>query len=240
MKYAAILGLMSALLLAVGMTYPGAAWLWWWTAGSFALVAAGYANAKLGPKIFGKQGDGRIAWHNKLLLLPYLLFTWGVWHLYRVLDRRPAVNRIDEDLIVGRRLLPHEVPGGIDHYVDLTSEFEEPMAMRKLPSYISLPILDAETPALEALRAACKHVAAGRVYVHCAQGHGRTGMFAAALLAERGAVQSAGQALRLLRQQRPGINWNTRQRQFMEEYFQEAVAKRENLNDQDRPQFGLD
>lgn len=240
MKYAAILGLMSALLLAVGMTYPGVAWLWLWTAGSFAIVAAGYGNAHLGPKVFGKQRDGRIAWHHKLILLPYLLFTWTVWHLYRLLDREPATNHIAEDLIVGRRLLPHEVPGEIDHYVDLTSEFDAPLAVRSLPSYLSLPILDAAVPEMAALSAACKRAAVGRVYVHCAQGHGRTGMFAAALLAERGAVQSSSQALHLLRQRRPGINWNPRQRKFMEKYFQETVAQREFRNDQDRPQLGRD
>lgn len=225
MKYALILGLMSLVLVGAGFTHPQTAWVWWWTGGSFALVALGYAHTRLGASVLGKRANGRIAPLHKLLLFPYLAFTWTVWHLYRLLDRTPATHRIADDLVVGRRLLPHELPGEFAHYVDLTAEFEEPKSIRNHASYFSLPVLDADVPGKLALRAACQRMAVGRVYVHCAQGHGRTGMFAAALLAERGVVTSASQALNLLRQQRPGINWNARQRQFMEEYFQETVAQ---------------
>src|SRR5947207_1355977 len=73
--------------------------------------------------------------------------------------------------------------------VDLTSEFADPRAVRMArDSYLCVPTLDACAPDATAAREALERIDASDkpVYIHCAQGHGRTGSFAAALLIRRG------------------------------------------------------
>lgn len=142
-----------------------------------------------------------------------------VWHLYRLTSREDAFNSIGDDLVVGRRLLPGEVPDEFDHYVDLTSEFEEPRSIREKEGYLCMPIMDAGVPTRLELEHAMARMAKGRTYIHCAQGHGRTGLFALALLYQRGRVANAEDGLKLLRQTRPAISLNRQQQRFIAEYM---------------------
>ena len=217
MKYAITLGMMSVALVAGAFLYPNAAFFLLWAAISFGCVALGYAG--LGARIFGKGKDGRITLAMKILLLPYLLYTWGVWHLYRLFSHENAFNRINDDLVVGRRLLLPEVPEDFDHYVDLTAELEDPAPIRSKDSYRSFPILDASTPSEDELVAVVNDIKNGRTYVHCAQGHGRTGLFALALLIHRGRIETASEGIDLLKSLRPAINLNREQTDFIERYL---------------------
>ena len=209
---------MSIALAAAGIRYPAAGVFLIWVAISFGCVAFGYGG--LGVRIFGKTGDGRISWPAKILLFPYLLCTWLLWHIYRMVSREDAYNRIDDDLVIGRRLLAAEVPDGFDHYVDLTAEFEAPPAIRARNSYRSFPILDASIPSEEELEKAADSVKIGKTYVHCAQGHGRTGLFALALLIHRGRIKTAEEGIDLLKSARPAINLNRDQVGFIERYLE--------------------
>ena len=178
MKYAFALGFMSAALLGAAYLYPSVAILLVWAGLSFGVVALGYAG--VGANVFMKNENGRIAWFSKIILFPYLAYTWSIWHLCRILSREDSYNCIGEDLVVGRRLLASEVPEGFEHYVDLTAEFEDPASIRSMGSYHCLPILDAGTPSFADLDRAAEMASDGRTYIHCAQGHGRTGLFALA------------------------------------------------------------
>ncbi len=80
-----------------------------------------------------------------LVLAPYLLYVCSIWHLVRQLSREPAISRVDDELLIGRRLLSDELPTGIQTVVDLTSEFAELRRLRSVHKYISFPILDAST-----------------------------------------------------------------------------------------------
>ncbi len=220
MKYAFFMGLISVFAAVGVIEYPGAAVVLAWTSLSFAVVGVGYAGA--GARVFGKRGDGSMGAAAKVILLPYLLFTWAVWHLCRLTSREDAFNNIGDDLVIGRRLLPGEVPEGFDHYVDLTSEFEEPKAIREREGYRCMPIMDAGVPTRAELERAVARTAEGRTYIHCAQGHGRTGLFAMALLHQRGQVTSAEEGLRLLRQLRPAVSLNRQQERFITEYMMEG------------------
>lgn len=217
MKYVFTLGLVSLMLFAGSMAYPSLQWLLIWSALSFGNVALGYAG--LGSSIFGKGIDGKIALPLKILNFPYLAYTSLVWHLCRLLSREPAFNMIDDDLVIGRRLLTREVPGGFDHYMDLTAEFEDPPLIRAHPGYQCLPILDASVPSIEELDGAVAKTANGRAFVHCAQGHGRTGLFALALLLRRGKVNSIDQGLLLLKNLRPKVKLNREQIKFVRKYL---------------------
>ncbi len=217
MKYAAALGLISVIFAAWAFVYPSMSIVLLWASLSFAVVAAGYAG--FGSRVFGKRRDGSIAPLVKTVLLPYLLYTWSIWHLCRLLSREAAFNRIGDDLVIGRRLLAGELPEGFDHYVDLTSEFEEPREIRSRQGYRCVPILDASVPSHEELRQAVAEAANGTAYVHCAQGHGRTGLFALALLFHRGRVTSPQEGIALLQQLRPAISLNRLQRRFIEDHM---------------------
>jgi hypothetical protein len=46
----------------------------------------------LGPGVFGKKADGTMAWYSVLLLLPYLLAAWIIWHLARIVGRGDCWN----------------------------------------------------------------------------------------------------------------------------------------------------
>src|SRR5205809_1011561 len=105
-----------------------------------------------------------------------------VWHLMRLISREPARNMVTQQLVVGRRLLAYEREDEFDNFVDLTAEFPEPFPIRSSPSYRSFPILDGSAPSPEALRVAVTSLRPGRTFIHCAQGHGRTGLFALAVL----------------------------------------------------------
>ena len=214
---------MSLALIAGSVEYPNLSIIFVWSALSFGVVALGYAG--LGSKVFGKQEDGTISLGLKVINLPFLLFTWSIWHVYRLLSKEDPFNKIGDDLVIGRRLLSSEIIEDYDHYVDLTAEFEEPLPIRSSPSYHCFPILDASTPSVEDLYSATEQTQVGKTYIHCAQGHGRTGLFALALLHRRGKVNSVAEGISILKSLRPAINLNTQQEQFMSHYLTKVQNK---------------
>ena len=150
------------------------------------------------------------------IFLPLLLFTGVVWYLFRLFSRQPALNRVAEDLVIGRRLLPGEVEGEFTNYVDLTAEFAEPLVIRRLAGYRSFPILDGAAPDLGELLDVIGRLSPGRTFIHCAQRHGRTGLFALALMLKIGMVQTCEEGLEKLRSVRPGINLSAVQSRCIE------------------------
>lgn len=212
MKYAIVFSLLATVLVV------NACWAeaWWaiallvWAGASMGLVAAAYwLNA---PGIFGKRPDGRIAWLNRFALLPYGLLAHFVWLLSSKLSKEPAWQRIDERLIVGRRLLNSEVPGDVDAVLDLTCEFQETPRLRQA-NYTCLPMLDASAIEVVTIADAIEKAAArpGALFVHCAQGHGRTGLIAALILAKRTPGLTPLEALAQLQAIRPGIGLSRQQ-----------------------------
>lgn len=225
MKYAITFGILSLTLIAGSTLCPSARWFIVWAGISFGSVALGYAG--VGPRVFGKKPSGRIPLALKILNFPYLAYTGFVWHMVRLLSREAPFNTINNNLVIGRRLLEREAPEGFDHYVDLTAEFEEPAFIRKRQGYRCLPILDASVPRVEDLISAVENTATGRAFVHCAQGHGRTGLFALALLLRRGNVQTIEEGVDLIRSLRPAVRLNREQIHFAHRYLKsnaEALA----------------
>ena len=219
---------MSILLFAGSIQYPSARWLLIWSALSFGSVALGYAC--LGTRVFGKGHDGRISLPLKILNFPYLVYTWLVWHLCRLVSREPAFNVIDDDLVIGRRLLAGEALDEFVHYVDLTAEFEEPTPIRKRAGYRCFPILDASVPSYAALRGVVEETSSGRAFVHCAQGHGRTGLFALALLLRRGSVHSVDEGVSILKRLRPAVRLNKEQTAFAHRYLTKEAQQAASSN----------
>ena len=219
MKYTLIYGLLGA-----ALTYWGWSLGWWglllvWFALSFFALAAGHAG--LGPRVFCKRADGKIPFWSKVLHLPFLIYAGIIRFVSVTVSNGNAADQVSERLIIGRRLRTMEVPGGIVNYVDLTAEMEDPQEIRERQGYVCFPILDGSVPSKEDLKKAIMNLADGVTYVHCAQGYGRTALFALALLAAQGQIRSVTQGLDCLKAVRPGIRLNSAQRHFIEAYIEE-------------------
>jgi hypothetical protein len=206
-RHAVLLTLLGLLAIAAGFRSGGWGALLVWLGLDFLLL--GLAHLRGDHRVFGKRPDGTLPWWSWLVFLPLLAYTAAAWHLVRLLSREARVNRVSDQLVVGRRLLSDEVAPGFVSYVDLTSELQEPRGARQAPGYRAFPILDASAPDPEALRAAVAGLPPGPVFVHCAQGHGRTGLFALAVLLSSGAVRDVEEGLALLAGVRPAIRLST-------------------------------
>ena len=139
--------------------------------GSLALGVVGLGYAGVGPRIFGKSSEGRISPLNGLILAPYLLLLWTVWHLSRALRGEAPFNELVEGITIGRRLLPGEYPEGIESVVDLTAEFPESSRIRQDRVYRAFPILDGSPSTPETLQHIARAIMdlPGDVYIHCAE-----------------------------------------------------------------------
>lgn len=210
MKYAVILILLALALIAWGIFCGGVVGpLLDWTGANFGLL--GIAHLRRVHGVFGKRSNGSLPWWSWIVFLPLHLLNSLVWHLFRLFATESALDPASEQLSIGRRLLPWENPGGFANYVDLTAEFSEPRTFRKMPGYLAFPVLDASAPSPDHLRRAIARLRPGRTYVHCAQGHGRTGLFALAYLLSTGAAHTIEEGLVLLTKARPAIHLNSTQ-----------------------------
>lgn len=191
-------------------------WMLVWPGLSFAWMGAAYLG--LGPRALGKRPDGTMAWYAVALLLPYLLLVWLAWHTVRWSSRKEPYHKVAADLFIGRRPLANGLPDGITLVVDLTSEFAEVQAVRTGRRYVSFPMLDAGVPSEDRFQQLVEQVASwqGPVYIHCAQGYGRTGLVAAAVLVAKGYSATAEDALAALKQARPGLALSRRQWDFLQ------------------------
>lgn len=218
MRYGFVFLLTAAGFAALAARVGGWGWVLVWSALAFALAGGAYLG--VGPRLFGKRLDGEIRLLSRVLLLPFLLFVWGVWHLLRRFERGPALHPIAPGLLLGRRLLPGEMPQDVALVVDLSAEFDEPLEIRHGRRYVSLPILDGGVPDVDALRRAVDEVDAvrGTVFVHCAQGHGRSGMFAAAVLLARGLAGTPAEAIEKIQKIRPGVRLRPVQARWLEKF----------------------
>jgi protein-tyrosine phosphatase len=182
-------------------------------------VIVGLGYIKIGPSIYGKQQDGRLRIVNILVLLPFLLFTWLIWHIQRMLTREACWNEVSPGLYVGRRAFLYELPSTDVLIIDLTAEFPAPRSIRLLPGYRCLPTLDATVPLditqMQKLVSEAVNTP-GRVYIHCANGHGRSVTLAAVILLERRLALNPLSAVTLIKSARPAIRLNSIQLNFLD------------------------
>jgi len=172
-----------------------------WTA--FACVIASLAYLANRPAWLGKRG-GRLRL-PALAVLPYLVAFHVACVLMRWWRGEDRPSQVAPDLWVAGRLRSADLPPGVTYVVDLTAEFSEVAAIRRLPGYRSLPVLDGGFPAAEEtfLTLVCELVEAdGGVLVHCDAGRGRAPTFAAALCIARGFVLEVEEAIALVRMRR--------------------------------------
>lgn len=217
MKYAWANLLLGLCLMAYGLTVHHTGWVLMWLGACFAILGLAYGCSW--PRIFGKQHRGYLSWWSWVVFFPLHLYSLAVWHLIRLLSREPIFDPMTKDITIGRRVLPHELPMGTEVIVDLTAEFAEPAAIRSLPGYHHFPILDASTPLQKHLVKFIRALPPGRLYIHCAQGHGRTALFTLALLKIRRPDLAFSSAQEMLLRARPGARMNALQQLFIGQLF---------------------
>jgi hypothetical protein len=208
MKYGLLFSLASILFLFQAVSSGRWFWLLLWPSLSFGLIAAAYLRGD--HRIFGKRPDGSMSMASVVLLLPYLVYLWVVWHIIRLVSREDRCDLLGDRLTIGRRLLSNELPAETETVVDLTCEFPEPMALRSVPRYLCIPLLDAAAASPETLAAFARQLAEidGPMFIHCAQGHGRTGLITALLLIARGSAADPDDALSQFTASRPRLALN--------------------------------
>lgn len=215
MKIGLFFLLLGTILSIQAVAVRGPWWLLLWPAMSCAVVAAGYL--RFGYRVLGKRADGTIAWPAIVVLLPYLLLSWLIWCFLRLTSREPVFQELVPGVLIGRRPLPAEVPVNVGWIVDLAAEFPERSRVRRGRKYLSVPMLDRYVGDADAFVVAARDIAAanGTTYIHCAQGHGRTGTMAVAVLIAKGLCRSVDEALAKVQFARPGVRLSREQRQFV-------------------------
>ena len=220
-RYGVAFAAMAGAMIYLAWRHGGWAWLLAWPAVSFAIVAAGYL--RLGPRVMGKTHLGDFRWWSRVLLLPFRMFVLFGWYAGRMLTPGPSNAEIMPGVWLGRRVSAGELPVGTAIVIDLTSEIAPPRRLREGDRrYICLPTLDRGVPDIVAARAALDEAAAvardGRgVYIHCAQGFGRSAALAAAMLIRRGQCRDVDDAEARLKTLRPGVRLTRQQRAFVTE-----------------------
>ncbi len=197
---------------------------WWglllvWPSVSTFVVAFAY-HRRVG-SLYGKRTDGTLPRAREFIFLPWLVAYRTGWWAVRWWRNENAYDEVCDGVLVGRRLLDHEVPSGIDHVIDLTSEFVEADRLRSLPGYHVFPTLDGTAVSdahLEEIAALVDRLD-GTTYVHCAEGHGRAGMVVVLILLLRGLAEDVAAGERLAQKARPRIHLGTDQRARLERFW---------------------
>ena len=196
---------------------PNWKWIFFWPAGN--LFVAGLFYVTNNATCFGKKENGTLKLFNALFFLPYLTALWCVWFLFAKSAKENPFDFAYSDIWLGRRLDQSEAKNTkFDNIIDLTAEFMEPAEFRTR-NYVPFFMLDGAVPPMDDLRGLARKVCQfpGKSLIHCAQGHGRTGLVAVAILLELEPELSVEEALAKLRSCRPGIHCNKRQTRYLRE-----------------------
>ncbi len=200
----------------LGQGWPLATILVLWCTSAAVMLHLGYGGND--QTCFGKRETGRVPLMYWIVFLPYLIPLWFRQIVLTALSREKKYEKLSDGVFIGcRPVCTHDIPPGTQVCVDLAAEF--PASRAELKSggrYVSFPILEASYRSCDDLNACIDSLPESGLYIHCAQGHGRTGFFSCALLLRRGSVETLPEALELLAKVRPGIKLRKAQIAFLE------------------------
>merc|ERR1712005_24211 len=110
---------------------------------------------------------------------------WGFWFFRTYCCVcEPQQNLCYEEFYIARYPL-EAIPPDVETVVDLTMEFPRSFRTRRASNYFVLPALDVcLAPAEDILNVAreVNELRDGKVFVHCANGHGRSALFVALIM----------------------------------------------------------
>ncbi len=188
-------------------------WLLVWFGASFLGVALAYSMGK--PGAFGKDGSGRLPWWVWLPFGPHLFFTWLSWQGMRRFGGEACCHQVAPGLWLGRRPYADELPPDVGLVVDLTCEFPRAEGVGLNRTYVCFPVLDGTAIDAERFSRVVDQAAGWKdraVYIHCAIGHGRSAMVAAAVLIRKGLHADPDEAIRAIQRVRPRVGLSPGQR----------------------------
>ena len=183
-----------------------------WPAANTAFFGLAYLFNK--PMLFAKSQNGRINILIHLINLPWLFFTTAVWRFGCLISKEAPFNKIPStNITIGRRLLKTEFPDEIEIILDLTCEFNECLPDNK--EYINLPLLDGIAPpgnTVKQLQDILPRINNKQIYIHCAQGHGRTATITTLLLVLIKKYPKVEDAYKCILENRPKANMSRSQK----------------------------
>lgn len=184
---------------------------------SVAVAANGVVPIPTASSWLGKNhSTGAISTLGYVLQWPYHLLLRARIAKRRQRSTEPLYNEIAPGLYLGG--WPQDGPGQLPHAghhlarVDMTAE----LPARGQGPYYNVPIYDTQGPSVEQTEGAVRWAAAVHrggtpVYVFCQNGHGRSGVVAAALLVELGLARDGEEAMGRVRGARPKARLNAAQ-----------------------------
>ena len=173
---------------------------------------------QIGVMMLGKSSNGFIPLYRTVIFLPYLLCAWLWWLIrYAVLlcKNEPAYDKVWDNVYVGRHPVFSGFPENTGLVIDLTTEMYG-IKPKDNPGcrYMVAPALDTCSPDPEAWHSVIKEIIDTKltmpstiIYVHCAYGHGRSGITVAAAMVRTGVCANFEIAAGHLKGERPSINW---------------------------------
>ena len=238
MKYALTFTLLGLALVALSIS--SRTWLLTWFGVCFLTVASAFGW--FGPNVLGKRENGKITPIFQILLLPYFLMTWILWHIQRLLTTESPVNEICHGIWLVRRPVSKEIPTGVTLVIDMTAEFPASRNVLDNYHYRCLPTLDCDAPTVEQLRLVAMQATTnqGDVLVHlvlalleveavrdegvvvaCSAGlpgadRLGAGQDVPAILILQDTVSGVEEAISLVKSRRPSIEINKAQQQVLE------------------------
>jgi len=196
---------------------------------SLGLLCAGLAIVLDRPGLYCKRRDGTLPSIVWLYLGGWLLVYRG-WLFFKWLlplcGLRFKAGDCEFDLVAPRLLLGRllwklpELEGvpKVEMVIDLTCEWSEPWALRSVRRYIAVPVVDTTRPTVKQTAFAARQAVrflrnphAGSVYVHCANGYGRSAVVAAAVLLMDGSCRTPREAKAAIVKARPVATLRERQ-----------------------------
>ncbi len=187
-----------------------------WCTGAAVLLFLAYEEND--STCFSKQEDGRLPLISWIVFSPYLIPLWTRQIFLTRLSRENSHDKLVDGIFIGRRPSRlRDIPSRTAVCVDLVAEFPaSPAELNYEGRYVSFPILEASFRSCEALIACIDSLPESGLYIHCAQGHGRTGFFSCALLLRRCTAKTLPEAEAMVARVRPGVKLRKGQREFLE------------------------
>ena len=213
-----------------GNSYSGWFVLMWPTSNLIILGLAYVFDGSCGVRMLGKsKTTGNVSVVSTLFFFPYLLGLFVFWRIKHLYKGESVCDEVAEGVWVGRYPLCVDVGDKrfaqrpLTHAVDLTAEFPSRPAFHGKLTYLCAPSLDfllADPKELlscaQVIVQSYRENSKSTVYIHCANGHGRSGLFAAIVLVMRGDCLCLDEARNMMKLRRSVLHWQRHQEKVAE------------------------
>lgn len=227
-------GAIATALFAWFFPYWPVAVLFAWTSFSLACVSVAYIFEY--PSLFRKRHDGTIPLYIRWIFIPFLLGTGAYNTWARSNDKVPAIQKIEDNLLLACRLFGHDVENlkkqGVGAVLDVTAEFDglDWSAYQYDIAYLNIPVLDHTSPTVAQLNTAINFIDQHRkrgtgVVVHCALGRGRSVLTVAAYLLATSPTLSVEEAMNKIQSIRQTARLNKKQMKALRAIQQGGLLK---------------